>query len=342
MACEILTTVVGSYPAPTWLLAGHTEEALRDATAVVFHTQELAGIDVPADGELYRFDPDHSETNGMVEYFIRPLRNVRTEISRSEERRFRDMPGMQFRIKPAGVVEGQLGEGSLNITRDYQRSRALARGKLKFTVTSPYMLARTLVDRHYKDPQALAVALADVMAHQIAEIDADMVQVDEANISGRPEDAAWAIEPLNHIFDSIMHESAIHLCFGNYAGQPIQKGQWKNLVDFLNRLHVDHVIGEMAYRGYGELEQLKGVRPEIGIGLGVINVKSTVVESPEEIARAIEAAEKTLGPGRIRYVHPDCGFWMLRRPIVDAKLAALVKGRNLYLGQKTQSSRESS
>src|ERR1035441_5865741 len=62
------TTVVGSYPAPDWLIALPSQQALIDATRVVFKTQELAGVDVVADGELYRFDVNHPETNGMIEY----------------------------------------------------------------------------------------------------------------------------------------------------------------------------------------------------------------------------------------------------------------------------------
>src|SRR5262245_31428976 len=66
---RIQTTVVGSYPVPDWLPALPSEQALKDATATIFHTQELAGIDLVADGELYRFDINHPDTNGMIEYF---------------------------------------------------------------------------------------------------------------------------------------------------------------------------------------------------------------------------------------------------------------------------------
>jgi len=73
---QIQTTVVGSYPIPDWLPALPSQQALKDATATVFHTQELAGIDLVADGELYRFDINHPDTNGMIDYFIRPLSEV--------------------------------------------------------------------------------------------------------------------------------------------------------------------------------------------------------------------------------------------------------------------------
>jgi 5-methyltetrahydropteroyltriglutamate--homocysteine methyltransferase len=329
---SILTTVVGSYPVPDWLAALPSDQALRDAMAVVIKTQEAAGIDVVTDGELSRFDINHPETNGMVEYFVSKLANVRTAVGRRDEERFRGLTHMEFRAKPAGVVEGQLGDGILNLPHDYQRARAIAGGKLKFTVTSPYMLARTLLDTHYKGLRDLTYAIADVLAGQIAEIDADVVQIDEANLPGNPDDGPWVAETLNRIFDAVQKKAALHMCFGNYGGQPIQKGNWGKLIGFLNACKIDHVVTEMAFRGGGEIEFFKELRPEIGVGLGVIDVKKTVVESPEEIARAIEKAEKILGAGRVTYVHPDCGFWMLKRTIADAKMGALVKGRDLYLG----------
>src|SRR5205809_455665 len=117
MPPAILTTVVGSYPIPDWLAAFPSQQALIDATKVVFMTQELAGIDVVADGELYRFDINHPDTNGMIEYFIRPMKNVRSAIGRAEIEEFRKLPGMSFRAEPAGVVEGPIDEGTLNLPR---------------------------------------------------------------------------------------------------------------------------------------------------------------------------------------------------------------------------------
>ena len=77
---RIRTTTVGSYPVPDWLVAAPSEQALVDATRVVLATQEQSGIDVVCDGELYRFDINHPETNGMIEYFVRPLENVRSRV----------------------------------------------------------------------------------------------------------------------------------------------------------------------------------------------------------------------------------------------------------------------
>ena len=113
----IRTTVVGSYPVPDWLMALPSQQGLIDATKVIFQTQELAGIDVVADGELYRWDVNHPETNGMIEYFIRPMAGIRTTITRQDVEAFRKIEGMRFRAEPAGIVEGPIGEGTLRSRR---------------------------------------------------------------------------------------------------------------------------------------------------------------------------------------------------------------------------------
>ena len=111
---RILTTTVGSYPIPDWLAALPSEQAVIDATQVVFATQRRAGIDLPTDGELGRFDVNHPDTNGMIEYFLSPMSGVSTEIGRSVGEEFTRLAPMAFRRKPAAVVTGPLGEGSLD------------------------------------------------------------------------------------------------------------------------------------------------------------------------------------------------------------------------------------
>jgi methionine synthase II (cobalamin-independent) len=81
---SIRTTVVGSYPVPDWLINSPSQQGLIDATRVVFKTQEMAGVDAVVDGELYRWDVNHPDTNGMIEYFIRPMEGIRSEVTRSE------------------------------------------------------------------------------------------------------------------------------------------------------------------------------------------------------------------------------------------------------------------
>ena len=333
MTPSIQTTVVGSYPIIDWLVASPSRQALTDATSVVLKTQELAGLDVIADGELYRFDINHPETNGMIEYFVHPLANVRSAITRADIRAFQEQTGMGFRKQPAAVVEGAIGPGTLNLVDDYRRVRSLTEAPLKFTLTGPHMLSKTLLDEYYGDVPSVAHAIAEVLAEQVAEIDAQIVQLDEANITGSPEEAEWAASALNVVLDAVPTTPAVHMCFGNYGGQSIQSGTWKALVGYINALHVDHMVLEFAFRGYDELQYFNEVRPEIGLGLGVIDIKSTVVESPDLIARRIEQAADIVGIERIKFIHPDCGFWMLKRSIADRKMRALVAGRNLFEGR---------
>jgi 5-methyltetrahydropteroyltriglutamate--homocysteine methyltransferase len=329
---SIRTTVVGSYPVPAWLAAMPSATALRDAVMVVMKTQELAGIDVIADGELSRFDVNHPETNGMIDYFVRPMGGISVQVSRAELEAFRRQEGMGFRAKPAGVVRGPLDEGTLNLPAAWEFVRGLAGRPLKFTVTSPYMLAKTLLDEHYRDRRALCMAIADVLRRQVESIDAAVLQVDEANLPGSPADCEWAAEAINHVLGGCKGERAVHLCFGNYGGQTIQKGFFRELLPFFNALECNHLVLEFARRGYDEMEVFGDLKPGIALGIGVVDIKDNEVETPSRIARRIEDAVKVLGAGRVRWVHPDCGFWMLPRSVADRKMQALVAGRDLLLG----------
>src|SRR6185503_15683746 len=223
------------------------------------HTQEQAGIDLVCDGELYRFDLNHPETNGMIEYFVRPMSGVRSDIAFSEWLDYSRGAGMKFRTRPPGVVEGAIG------------AEALATRPFKFTLTGPHMLAKTLHDRHYKSAEKLAHAIADVLAEQVRHLDADVVQLDEANLPGHPDEWKWAAAAINQVLKAVPKKSkaAVHLCFGNYGGQTIQKGTWAKLLDYLNALEVDHVVMETAHRPPDELGVFKELRSGIGLGLGV-------------------------------------------------------------------------
>ncbi|MDE0838639.1 MAG: cobalamin-independent methionine synthase II family protein [Kiritimatiellae bacterium] len=330
---EILTTTVGSYSPIDWLAALPSEQAVIDATSVVINTQKRAGIDLPTDGELYRFDPSHPDTNGMIEYFVHRLGGIRSEVGCRDGAAFRAKQEMGFRRKPAAVVVDDIGEGTLDLFEACARSSAIADGPMKFTLTSPYMLARTLLDNYYPDLESLTLAIADALAEQVADLPCTCVQIDEANVPGSPENAPLAQAAINRILDKVTVEKAVHFCFGNYGGQTIQSGAWKPLIEFLDGLHADHVVLELAHRPDSDLEALKDVGDHIAIGIGVIDIKVNHVETADEVASRIETAVKALGSGRVRWVHPDCGFWMLKRSIADRKLEALVAGRNRFLGR---------
>jgi 5-methyltetrahydropteroyltriglutamate--homocysteine methyltransferase len=332
---RILTTTIGSYPVPDWLPALPSEQARLDATRVVFDIQRQAGIDLPTDGELYRFDVNVPDTNGMIDYFVRPMGGIRSKLGRSESELFARNSAMVFRSKAAGVVADRVTEGSLNLLADCKLAASVAGGPFKFTVTSPYMLARTLLDGWYKDTAALTMAVAEVLAAQVAGLPCECLQVDEANLPGSPEHSQMAAEAINIVLRGFNGPlKAVHLCFGNYGGQTIQTGTWKHLIQFLNALEADHVLLECAHRSEEDICALRDVRPDLHVGCGVVDVKVNQVETADEIAERIERAVRVFGPERVRWVNPDCGFWMLKRSVADRKIAALTAGRDLFIGRQ--------
>ena len=332
MKPSIKTTVVGSYPVPTWLQMVSNRESLQDAIMAILKTQELAGMDVVADGELYRWDVNHAETNGMIDFFVRPMTGIQTEMTLEQLIQWRTKEETGFRSRPPGIVIGQIGSGHLNLSANYDLYRNLTTLPKKFTVTSPYMLAKTLADTHYGELQPLVMALADVLKEQVALIDAEVLQIDEAHVTGHAEEGPIAAAGINRVLEGVRGEKGVHLCYGNYGGQTIQQGTYDKLVSFLNALEADHVVLEIARRPAAELELLKEVKESLGLGIGVIDIKDNEVETADIVAKRIEQAANVLGANRIQYVHPDCGFWMLPRSVADAKMRALVQGRDKFLG----------
>jgi len=132
------------------------------------------------------------------------------------------------------------------------------------------------------------------------------------------------------VLGGVRGEKAVHLCFGNYGGMTIQKGFFRDLLPFFNALDCNHLVLECARRSRDELEVFRDLKPSVALGIGVVDIKDNETESPDTIARRIEHAVKVLGAERIKWVHPDCGFWMLLRSVADRKMHALVQGRNLY------------
>ena len=104
------------------------------------------------------------------------------------------------------------------------------------------------------------------------------------------------------------------------------------------KLKITHLILFMitAVRVFSQQKQIQYLSGTGSDGSrGVVDIKRTEIEKPDDIARAIERGEKTLGKGRVKYIHPDCGFWMLPRNVADGKIRALPAGRDLYEGRKS-------
>ena len=126
---------------------------------------------------------------------------------------------------------------------------------------------------------------------------ATSIQVDEANLPGSPDEWRWAARAINKVLDAVKGKAAVHLCFGNYGGQSIQKGAWDKLIEISERLHVDHIVMENAHRPAEELAVFRDLRPEIGMGLGVVDIKRTEVETrrrdrPHDRARGMVSGRR--------------------------------------------------
>jgi 5-methyltetrahydropteroyltriglutamate--homocysteine methyltransferase len=333
LTSHLKTTVVGSYPVPSWLVGNTSRLVLRDAVMAVLKTQELAGLDLVTDGELVRFNPSHPETNGMVDYFAARLGGIRKQFTLADLDRFKADRVSGYRLLTAGMVVDRVDDGTLSLPADFEFVRGLTRCPLKFTCTGPHMLARVLTNRYYKDLAELAMDVARVLRRQLELIEVDTIQLDEACIVGSPEDASWAADAINHVLDGILNEKAVHICFGNYGGQPMLRGFWRHLIPFLNSLRTDHLVLEFARRGYDELSVFEDLDPKIGLGIGVVDIKDNEVETADLIASRIEHIVGIVGPDRLKYIHPDCGFWMLQRSVVDRKIRALVEGRDYFEGR---------
>jgi 5-methyltetrahydropteroyltriglutamate--homocysteine methyltransferase len=147
------------------------------------------------------------------------------------------------------------------------------------------------------------------------------------------EGLADATAVINTVLAAAPGTPCVHLCFGNYGGQRVQPGRMRELFPFFAALRADHVVLEAARHDVDDLKILAEL-DNLRFGVGVIDVKDTQIESLDVVAARIERAVGWLGSvDRIGYVHPDCGFWILPRSVADGKIAALVAGRDRYLGR---------
>ena len=332
----IKTTVVGSYPVPTWLKVHPSREALRDAVRVVLQTQEQAGIDVVSDGELSRWNIREHRPSGMVDRFMERMEGVECEASAEQQLAYSQRGDVGYRGTPPAVVVKNLGAGTLNLESDYQFAAGLSSRPVKFTITSPYMMAKLVHDDWYRDLGQLLTTLAGILEEQVARISAPVIQVDEPHLPGSPHDAMVAADAINKVLNRAKGDTAVHLCFGNFAGQRVQQGDYGHLVEFFNRLNCGHLVLETTRRPLEEIQLLSEVKPEMTFGLGVIDVKDLQIEQPQTVARRIETLAEMLGAERITFVNPDCGLSHFPREVADGKLAALTAGRDLFLGCKPQ------
>jgi 5-methyltetrahydropteroyltriglutamate--homocysteine methyltransferase len=319
------TTVVGSYSMPGWLERLKTEyfarrisrqelDEIHDAAVkAAIKDQEVCGLDVVTDGELRR--------DNMIDYFAERLPGVQTDhTSKKFYYDFYD-----------SVVRGKLPMASLRLADDFRFLAAFTERETKFCVTGPHSLVKRIKDEYYKNEEAFAMDLARVMNMELKELaraGARFIQIDEPYYSGFPEDLQWGVKVLNTMVEGVDAKIALHVCYGNRYGKPSWAGNYRYLFPAILDAKIHQLTLEFARRGGEDLELFKEFPATFEVGIGVIDVKTHEVETPEIVAERIRKALKFIPAERIT-VLPDCGLLHLPQDVAFSKLRTMVQGARI-------------
>jgi 5-methyltetrahydropteroyltriglutamate--homocysteine methyltransferase len=330
------TTIAGSLPKPAWLAVPNTlwapwrlegEElatAKDDATLLAIKLQEDAGIDIVADGEQSRQHFVH----GFLEAVEGIDFNKRVEMGIRNDRYKAMCP----------TVVGPLRLRSRVHAREARLARAHTKKKLKFTLPGPMTIVDTIADAHYGDRVKMAMAFAALLneeARGLAADGVDVIQFDEPAFNVYMEAAAdWGIEALHGAIDGVSCKTAVHICYGygipaNVQWKATLGSEWRQYEEFfpaLAKSRIDQVSLECVH-SHVPMSVLKLLRNK-DVLIGVIDVASDTIETPEEIADVIAAATEYV-PAQNLIACTNCGMAPMRRDIAAGKLKALVEGAAL-------------
>ena len=336
MRPALVTTVVGSYPQPSWLIDRERlgdrlpprvrarelwrvpepvlEEAQDDATRIAVSDMERAGIDVITDGEMRR----ESYSNR----FATALDGVDL-----------DRPGVALdrtgNENPVPRVVGPIRRTRPVELRDVELLRAITDRRIKITVPGPFTMTQQAQNDHYPDERSLAFAYAEAVNDELRDLKdagADVVQIDEPYLQARPEPArAYAVEAIDRALDGIEGETVLHTCFG-YAHVVHDRLTGYPFLRELNDCRATHISLEAAQPDL-DPEVLRDL-PDKRVVLGVLDLGSSEAETPDAVAERITRALAVVPPERL-VVAPDCGMKYLPRKLAFRKLQAMVAGARL-------------
>ena len=328
----LVTTVVGSYPQPDWLVDREmlgsrlpprvrvTEvwriegrflaEAQDDATLLAIRDMERAGVDVITDGEVRRESYSNrfaTALSGM------DIDNPGTAIDRTGH------------PNPVPRVVGEIRRSRPVEVEDLRFLRRNTDRRVKITLPGPFTMAQQAQNDFYPDDRALALDLATAVNEEIRDLfaaGADIVQIDEPYMQARPEKARqFGLKALNRALDGIDGTTALHTCFG-YAAIVHERPPGYSFLAELNDCAVDLLAIETAQPRL-DLSILSRV-PDKGIILGVINLGDRQVEDVDQIADRIREALRYVPAERLQ-IAPDCGMKYLPREVAFGKLRAMVE-----------------
>jgi 5-methyltetrahydropteroyltriglutamate--homocysteine methyltransferase len=323
MSLPILpTTVVGSYSMPGWLERLKTEYFARrisrvdldeihdTAVKAAIKDQEIAGLDIVTDGEMRR--------DNLVDYFVERMPGV--QIDRASKKFYYDFYD--------SVVAGKLPHASMGLAKDFLFLRVNTDRETKFCITGPHSLSKRIRNNFYPNEEAFATAIAEVLnleLKELAKAGAKFVQIDEPYLSGFPDDLSWAVKVLNTLVAGVQAKIGVHICYGNRYGKPSWEGSYKYLLPTILEAKVKALTLEFARRGEEDLEVLRELAKSFEIGVGIVDVKTHAVETPDVVAERIRNALK-FAPAERLFILPDCGCFHLPRDVAFAKLSAMVEG----------------
>jgi 5-methyltetrahydropteroyltriglutamate--homocysteine methyltransferase len=335
-APSLPTSIVGSLPQPGWLIdhdkLAHQfpprvrakelwrvapallEEAQDDATLLAVRVQELAGLDILTDGEQRR----ESYSN----HFATALHGVDV-----------DDPGTVLNRSgqpiPVPRVVGDITRREPIQARDVRFLRAATDRTVKITLPGPFTMAQQAQDDHYGDDRALALAYADVVREEIADLfaaGADIVQIDEPWLQARPDVARrYGAEAVTRAVEGAPGPVHLHLCFG-YAAMVSERPEGYSFLPELADTPVETVSVETA-QSHLDPAQLRPLRGK-GIALGVLDLSTPEVETPEVVADRVRRALDDVDVERL-VLTSDCGLKYLPRASAEGKMRSLAEAARL-------------
>ena len=321
------TTVIGSYPFPGWLEHAAANlgdfgpddvaELQEDAVIAAVHDQVAAGLDTISDGEQTRLD------------FNLGFYGFIDGIEQGEPARRFGPPAHDQRAKHRIVGELSAPRG-LGTVEEFERLRRVAPPgpTLKVAVPGPYTLAGRLEGDRWETAEAL---LPIVQAELAALVDAGCAEIaiDEPSMScyAHREDPERLVDLFNRTVAPVVGRARLstHLCFGNYKGRAVAPRQYAPLFPAFLGVEVDEIHLEMASRELSEAELVGTIAETKDIAVGVIDVKSYYVETPEDVAARVRRFAQLAPPERLAF-STDCGLSQTARWAAKRKLANLVAG----------------
>lgn len=332
--CPLRTSVIGSYPFPSWLefASQHLEvfgradvsEIQDDAVVAAIHDQLEAGLDVITDGEQTRLDFNLS--------FYGYLEGI--ELEAASPRKW-GPPAHDQRGKHQVTGELRAPRG-LGVVDEFNRLKRIAAGKnatLKASVPGPYTLSGRLVpNQQYPDRWALTEALVPIVRRELESLVAAgcrEISVDEPSMScyAYREDPRRFVDIFNRTVEPVVGKTRLctHLCFGNYKGRAVGFRRVAPMFPAFLDFKADEMHVEMASREFAEIELIAQIATRMDAGVGIIDVKSYYVETPENVADRVRLCLKHAPADRLMFA-PDCGLSQTARWAAKQKLANMVAG----------------